>query len=142
MKQFQLDLVDMNLQALKYNGKSYRYILSLTDIFSRLHWLVPLQRICASQGTFCLNRKFIEAWATRQNTNRQWQSTKKSIIKVNKYKLDITLIFGKCSLWVIFFKELFSQNFLHLKAHRCFNDFQHLKRKKFPYFYNLLQMLL
>ena len=48
MKQFQLDLVDMNLQALKYNGKSYRYILSLMDIFSRLHWLVPLQRICAS----------------------------------------------------------------------------------------------
>ena len=30
---------------------------------------------------------------------------KKSVIKVNKYKLDITLIFGKCSLRVIFAKS-------------------------------------
>ena len=39
----------------------------------------------------------------------------KDVIKLNKYNLDITLIFGKRSLWVMFFKELFSQNFLHLK---------------------------
>ena len=64
MKQFQLDLVDMNLQALKYNGKSYRYILSLMDIFSSFHWLVSLQSKCVSHGTFYLNRKFIGAWAT------------------------------------------------------------------------------
>ena len=64
MKQLQLDLVDMNLQAVKYNGKSYRYILSMMDIFSRFHWLVPLQRKCTSHGAFYLNRKFIGAWAT------------------------------------------------------------------------------
>ena len=30
---------------------------------------------------------------------------KKIVIKVNKYKLDITLILGKCSLQVIFSKS-------------------------------------
>ena len=67
---------------------------------------------------------------------------KKDVIKVNKYNLDITLIFRKCSLCVIFFKELFSQNFIRLNTHRHFNDLEVLKREKFPYFYNLLRMLL
>ena len=28
---------------MEYNGKPYQYILSLFDVFSRFHWLVPLQ---------------------------------------------------------------------------------------------------
>ena len=28
---------------IEYNGKTYQYILSLLDIFSRFHWLLPLQ---------------------------------------------------------------------------------------------------
>ena len=50
----------MRLQAAKFNGKSYRYILSLMDIFSRFHWLVPLQRKFASHVAFHLNRIFME----------------------------------------------------------------------------------
>ena len=64
----------------------------------------------------------------------------KDVIKLNKYNLDITLIFGKRSLCVMFFKELFSQNFLHSNTHRRFNDLQVLKRKKFLSFY-VFQML-
>ena len=29
--------------AVMYNGKTYKYILSLLDIFSRFHWLCPLE---------------------------------------------------------------------------------------------------
>ena len=142
MEQLQLDLVDMRSQAVEYNGKSYRYILSLMDIFSRFHWLVPLKRNFASNVAFYLNRIFMEHRPPDKLQTDNGGEFKKDVIKVNKYNLDITLIFGKCGLCVIFFKELFSQNFFHLTPHRRFNDLQVLKRKNFPYFYNLLQMLL
>ena len=32
-----------NMQV-EYKGKTYRYILSLMDLFSRFHWLAPLER--------------------------------------------------------------------------------------------------
>ena len=40
----QIDLVDMNKLCTKYKGKVFRYVLSVMDVFSRYHWLVPLQR--------------------------------------------------------------------------------------------------
>ena len=33
----------MKSQALQFQGKTDRYILSLLDVFSRFHWLCPLQ---------------------------------------------------------------------------------------------------
>ena len=111
-------------------------------IFSRFHWLVPWQIKFASHVAFHLNRIFMEHEPPDRLQKDNGGEFKKDVIKVNKYNLDITLIFGKCSFCVIFFKELFSQNFRHLNTHRRFNDLQVLKRKNFPYFYNLLQMLL
>ena len=43
-EQHQVDLVDMKRMQVEYKGKTYRYILSLMDLFSRFHWLVPLER--------------------------------------------------------------------------------------------------
>ena len=40
----QIDLVDLNKLKVKHKGKTYRYILSLMDVFSRFHWLAPLER--------------------------------------------------------------------------------------------------
>ena len=34
----------MNKLRTKYKGKVFRYVLSVMDVFSRYHWLVPLQR--------------------------------------------------------------------------------------------------
>ena len=34
----------MKGMAVEYKGKNYRYIFSLLDVFSRYHWLVPLER--------------------------------------------------------------------------------------------------
>ena len=38
----QIDLVDMGRMPTKYNGKVYKYVLSVLDVFSRYHWLVAL----------------------------------------------------------------------------------------------------
>lgn len=38
----QIDLVDMKKQKIAHKGKTYRYVLSLLDVFSRFHWLYPL----------------------------------------------------------------------------------------------------
>ena len=39
-EQHEVDLVDMK----RIKRKTYRYILSLMDLFSRFHWLAPLER--------------------------------------------------------------------------------------------------
>ena len=44
MEQVQIDLVDLSGQRVEYEGKVYRYVLSVMDVFSRFHWLYPLQR--------------------------------------------------------------------------------------------------
>lgn len=38
----QIDLVDMKRLRTKYKGKTYNYVLSIIDVFSCYHWLVPL----------------------------------------------------------------------------------------------------
>ena len=40
----QIDLVDVDKLCTKYTGKVFRYVLSVMNVFSRYHWLVPLQR--------------------------------------------------------------------------------------------------
>ena len=133
MEQLQLDLVDMRSQVVEYNGKSYRYILSLIDIFSRFHWLVPLQRKFASHVAFHLNRTFTGHEPPDRLQTDNGVEFKKHVIKVNKYNLDITLNCWEMRLIC---------NFLNLNTRKRFNDLQVLKRKIFSYFYNILQMLL
>ena len=41
--QHQIDLINMKNMAVVYKGKTYKYILSLLDVFSRFHWLYPLE---------------------------------------------------------------------------------------------------
>ena len=43
-EQHQVDLVNMKGMQEEHKGKTYRYILSLMDLFSRFHWLAPLER--------------------------------------------------------------------------------------------------
>ena len=43
-EQCQVDLVNMKGMQVDYKGKIYRYIFSLMDLFSRFHWLAPLER--------------------------------------------------------------------------------------------------
>ena len=111
MEQLQLDLVDMRSQAVEYNGKSYRYILSLMDIFSRFHWLVPLQRKFASHVAFHLNRTFTEHEPPDRLQTDNGGEFKKHVIKVNKYNLDITLNCWEMRLIYNFFQRGFLTKF-------------------------------
>ena len=42
-EQHQIDLVDMRNMEVEYNGKLFRYILSLLDVFLPFYLLVPLE---------------------------------------------------------------------------------------------------
>ena len=42
--QLQIDLVDMRNQLIESENKVYQYILLIMDVFSRFHWLIPLER--------------------------------------------------------------------------------------------------
>ena len=44
MEQVQIDLINLSSQRVEYEGKVYRHVLSVMDVFSRFHWLSPLQR--------------------------------------------------------------------------------------------------
>ena len=44
MEQVQIDLINLSSQSVEYEGKVYRYVLSVMNVFSRFHWLSPLQR--------------------------------------------------------------------------------------------------
>ena len=39
----QIDLVDMVKMKLEHKGKCYKYNLLVLDIFSKFHWLAPLE---------------------------------------------------------------------------------------------------
>lgn len=54
--QHQIDLVDMRKMKTQYKGKTYRYIFLLLDIFSRFHWLAPLERKLSSHVLRELNK--------------------------------------------------------------------------------------
>ena len=40
----QIDLVDMRNQLIEYANKFYQYTLSIMDVFSGFHWLMPLEQ--------------------------------------------------------------------------------------------------
>ena len=44
MEQVQIDLINLSSQRVEYKEKVYRYILPVMGVFSRFHWLSPLQR--------------------------------------------------------------------------------------------------
>ena len=50
--QHQVDLVDLSKQAVEFAGKTYRYIISVIDVFSRFLWLAPLSsKVDTQQGS-------------------------------------------------------------------------------------------
>ena len=60
----QVDLVDMKKLRTKYKGK-VKYVLSVMDVFSRYHWLVPIERKLSSHVARELIRIYREHGAPR-----------------------------------------------------------------------------
>lgn len=68
---YQVDLVDMQKLRRKYKDKVFRYVLSVMDVFSCYHWLVP-----RSTWTYTYLQ---ETWCSSCNTTRaryriRWRS--------------------------------------------------------------------
>ena len=47
--QHQIDLINMKNMAVAYKVKTYKYILSLLDVFSQFHGLYPLESKYSSE---------------------------------------------------------------------------------------------
>ncbi|KAL9960366.1 hypothetical protein ACROYT_G033814 [Oculina patagonica] len=47
--QHQIDLVDLSKDPVRHNGKVYKYVLSVIDVFSRFLWLVPMESKSSSR---------------------------------------------------------------------------------------------
>ena len=61
----QVDLVDMKKLHTKYESKVFRCVLSVIDVFSRYHWLVPMERKLSSHVARELIRVYREHGAPR-----------------------------------------------------------------------------
>ena len=58
-EQHQIDLVDTRSMHVEYHGKLFRYILSLMEVFSRFHWLVPLE----TKRSKCVKKELTRIYA-------------------------------------------------------------------------------
>ena len=91
-----IDLVWMKSQDVEYEGKTYWYILSLMDIFSRFHWLAPLQRKLSLQVDAKLDRIFVEYGSPERIQSDNGGEFKKEVIEVRIHCLHHIL-------WIITF---------------------------------------
>ena len=54
--QHQIDLTDLSKDPVKHNGKVYKYVPSVIDVFRRFLWLVPMESKSSSHKLFeCCN---------------------------------------------------------------------------------------
>ena len=90
----QIDLVDMKRLRTKYKGKTYKYVLSIIDVFSRYHWLVPLQTKKSSHLACELLRIYTEHGAPRVIQHDQGREFEGAVAALCK-KLSIKVVKGR-----------------------------------------------
>ena len=90
----QIDLVDMQRLRTIYKGKTYKYVLSILDVFSRYHWLVPLQTKKSSHVARELVRIYREHGAPRVIQHDQGREFEGAVAALCK-KLAIKVVKGR-----------------------------------------------
>ena len=91
---YQIDLVDMQRLRTKYKGKTYKYVLSIIDVFSWYHWLVPLQTKRSFHVARELLRIYREHGAPRVIQHDQGREFDGAVIKMCK-TLSIKVVKGR-----------------------------------------------
>ena len=80
----------MRGEAVEYQGKTYRYIMSLLDVFSRFHWLYPLQTK-HSRGVKEYMKKIYEVHGTpgtlQSDNGKEFKGYVKRFCQKNKIKM-------------------------------------------------------
>ena len=64
LKRNQIDIVDMSSMVYKHDGNTYRYILSIMDLFSRYIWLRPLKTKEAREVAHTTAKCIFMEWGT------------------------------------------------------------------------------
>ena len=82
MEQVQIDLINLSSQSVEYEGKVYRYVLSVMNVFSRFHWLSPLQRTSPHHVAEQLFKMFSEHGPPDRVQNDNGGELKKDVKKV------------------------------------------------------------
>ena len=90
----QVDLVDMQRLRTIYKGKTYKYVPSILDVFSRYHWLVPLQTKKSSHVARELVRIYREHGAPRVIQHDQGREFEGAVAALCK-KLAIKVVKGR-----------------------------------------------
>ena len=78
----QIDLVNMRNQLIEYENKVYQYILSIMDVFSRFHWLIPLERKFPRHIKLYLEKLFIEHGPPKRLQSDRGKKFKKEVKEV------------------------------------------------------------
>ena len=91
MERHQVDLVDMINEEVEVNGKSYRYILTLQDIFSRYLWLRPLSRKSSSSVAFELKQIYREHGPPKILQCDRGGEFRRHVIKANQ-KIGVKIV--------------------------------------------------
>ena len=81
--QLQIDLVDMRNQLVEYENKVYWYILSIMDVFSRFHWLIPQERKFSRHIKPHLEKLFIEHTPPKRLQSDRGKEFKKEVKQVS-----------------------------------------------------------
>lgn len=90
----QLDLVSVESMPVKWNGKVFRYVLSLMDVLSRYHWLISLERKKSGPIAAALSTIYKEHGPPRVPQHDQWREFDGAVNKLCK-KLGINVIEGR-----------------------------------------------
>ena len=89
-----IDVVNMQGLSTKFKGKTFKYVLSIIDVFSRYHWLVPLERKSSSHVARELIRVYKEHGAPRFIQHDQGPEFDGAVSALCK-KLHIKVIKGR-----------------------------------------------
>ena len=91
----QIDLMDMGSKgSVKLNGKLYRCVLTVIDVFSRFVWLRPLTNKSSKDVAKELKSIYMEHGAPRIVQNDQGGEFKKAVKKLCE-RMDIKLIYSR-----------------------------------------------
>ena len=90
----QIDLVDMQKIQTKYGGKLFKYVLSIMDVFSHYHWLIPLERKLSSNVARELIRVYREHGAPRVIQHCKGTEFDGAVHRLCK-KLEIKVVKGR-----------------------------------------------
>lgn len=89
-ERWQIDLIDMKNDRIKEKDETYRYILSILDVFSRFLILRPLKRKTSGQIANELERIFSEHGKPsllQSDQGTEFKGRVKSVLQKNKIKL-------------------------------------------------------